>query len=258
MTFVSTFPYSRDMYIVKQYGDNTAKIIYCRQLREKGWELENEPVKKGSVNTEKLGCNLSRAKSTVRELALCNPWDWWCTFTIDKEKYDRYNLKAYFKDFAEFLHNYNRRCSDTDKVKYLFVPEQHQDGAWHIHGFIKGIRSKDIQTNKNGYLTWKQYADKFGYMSMSAIADKEKASSYVLKYMTKDTEKNVTELHSHLYYASQGLNRATELYRGKGAFFGSWDWEHEEGFCKIKNVNLKEELIEDFLEVNIYDTPTDV
>ena len=125
----------------------------------------------------------------------------------------------------------------------------HQDGAWHIHGFIMGLSENDIVVNDNGYLTWKQYNNKFGFMSMSKIEDLERCSSYALKYMTKDASKNVSELGNHLYYASQKLNVAERIYKGHGVFHGTWDWEHPDGYCKIKTIDTRYQDIEEFVEV---------
>lgn len=250
MKFRTDNPYDYDVFIVKQYGEHTVKITYCSAVREKGWEDDRTVVKKGSVNEQKLTNNLARAKCSVRELALCNQWDYWCTFTISPDKYDRYNLDTYMRNFAKFLNNYNSyKCPPEYKVKYLLVPEQHKDGAWHLHGFIKGIKPSDLYVNEHGYLTWKQYEKKFGYISMSKINNMDRCSSYILKYMTKDADKNVSDLHKHLYYASHGLERAVELYRGKGAYIGSWDWEHPDGYCKVKSIDVRSNDISDYLEV---------
>lgn len=242
-------PYQHDVYTVKQLGEHTVKIAYCSTLREPGWEDNREHVPKCSVNTEKLSNNLSRAKRMVKEYAVCNPWDYWCTFTIDPAKYDRHNLDAYNKDFKEFLHNYNRRAPEEYKVKYLLVPEQHEDGAWHMHGFIKGIKPKDLYINQYGYLTWKQYEQKFGFISMDKVKDLDRASSYILKYMTKDQDRNVSEMNKHFYYASNGLDKAVELYRGQAEYFGAWDWEHPDGYVKIKTLDTRKDNISDYMEV---------
>lgn len=252
MSFTTDCPYNYDVFTVKQLGEHIVKIAYVRAIRESGWELENDEQRKAPcevVNTDKLANNLCRAKTTVRELVLCNPWDYWCTFTISPDKYERKDLKTYFSDFAEFLHNYNRRCTETEKVRYLLVPEKHKDECWHMHGFIRGIRQKDLYTNRYGYLTWRQYEDKFGFISMSLVHDLERSSSYILKYMTKDSNKNVTARNAHTYYASKGLKRAVELYRGSGVFRGLWDWEDSDGFCKIKTIDLRKEKLSDYLEV---------
>ena len=248
MKGITKQPYKSDIITVKQYGDRL-KISWCKAVREAGWEELKSKAKKGTKNPEKLSNNLARAKSTVQELALCNPWDWWVTLTIDGEKKDRYNLENYSKDLREFIHNYNRRCPDTYKVKYVLVPEQHKDGAWHMHGLIKGIKPDDICSNGNGYKEWKQYHAKFGYISMAEIGDIEKTSSYMLKYMVKDVEKGVNGLNKQSFYASQGLERATEIYRGHGELLTEWDWEHPDGYCKIKNVDLKTDSLYNHLEI---------
>ena len=248
MRFTTDNPYRHDVYTVKQYGEHTVKIAYCSTMREAGWEDDRVHKVKCSVNDDKLSNNLARAKSTVQEYALCNSWDWWCTFTIDKEKHDRYDLDAIMRAFGEWIHNYNRKRPEY-KVKYVVVPEKHKDGAWHFHGFIKGIRHADLYVNENGYMSWKQYEKKFGYISMSQIEDLDKASSYILKYMTKDSERNVTELNKHLYYASKGLERATELYRGSAEYVGDWDWEHPDGYCKIKTLDVRKDNLHDYIEV---------
>lgn len=248
--FLTDTPYRSDIFTIKHYGEYIEKIIYVKTMREAGWEDLREHKVKGTVNNKKLSNNLARAKATVREYALCNQWDWWCTFTLNKEKYpNRADLDKYAKDFMEFVHNYNRRTPDEYKVKYLLVPEQHADGSWHMHGFIKGINPKDLVKNENGYLEWKQYRKKFGFISMDKIKDADRASSYILKYMTKDTEKNVTEINKHMYYCSKGLERAVEVYRGEGTFHGTWDWEHPEGYCKVKTIDLRKDNIHDFIEV---------
>ena len=247
MPIRSASPYKSDVYTLKRYGSNIVKISYCHVLREAGWEDEREQKKKGSVNAEKLDNNLSRAKGTVRELALCNDWDYWVTLTVSPEKYNRYDLEKYRKDLAEFIHNYNRRSNDTEKVKYLLVPEKCKDGAWHMHGFIRGIRPKDLFVNEHGYLDWKQYKKKFGFISMEKLRNKEKCASYILKYLTKDTEKTIVEINAHLYYASNGLKRAEEIYRGSAVFHGQWDWIHPDGYCKVKNVDIRRNALGDFI-----------
>lgn len=255
MALTVSTPFMRDVYTVKKYGDYTYRIIYNMCLRTKGFEefespledWDDMPNKKGSVNSSKLSNNLSRAKSRVREYVLCNPWDYWCTFTINPNLYDRYDLKTYFKDFSKFIRNYNRYCNDVDCIKYLFVAEMHQDSAWHLHGFIKGIKSKDLYINDYGFLTWKQYEKKFGFISMSKIQNLEKASSYMLKYMTKDVEKNVTDLNAHLYYCSKGLKKADVVFRGNGIFLSKWDWCSEDNYTKILTVDSREVDIDSIL-----------
>lgn len=242
-------PYQHNIFTVKQLGEHTVRVAYCSAVRDPGWEDDRGHVKKGSVNKDKLSNNLSRARNTVREYALCNPWDYWCTFTLDRQKFDRYDLDGYMSDFSRFIRNYNRFCDEDSKVRYVLVPEQHKDGAWHLHGFIKGIKSEDLYINQYNYLTWTQYERKYGYISMDRIKDIDRASTYILKYITKDMDKNTTGLHRHLYYSSKGLKTGVELFRGSAHVFGTWDWEHPDGYCKIKTLDVRKDNISDFMEI---------
>ena len=177
---------------------------------------------KGEANETKLENNLTRAKAKIFELAACNPWTWFATFTLDPAKYDRGNLRKYSKDLGQFLRDYRKRTGRD--VKYLLVPEQHKDGAWHMHGFLEGIPETDlhrfteteplplrllsrVRAGKKVY-TWKPYAARFGYSSLERIENPEASSRYITKYATKDALRSVKQLNAHIYYASQKLATA--------------------------------------------------
>lgn len=235
--------YDIDVSYIKQVAKKY-KVYNLKMVRKSG--LEGVYKKTGKGKSEgKLDHHIRRAKSKIKEYAMCNEWDWFCTFTIDKEKYDRYNLQKYYKDFGRFIVNYNRYCNDDEKVKYLFVPELHKDGAWHIHGLLKGIKSQDMFINENSYISWQQYADKFGYMSFGKIRDHEKVSSYIMKYITKDLSKTVKEYGQHLYYCSKGLKTGEVIYKGKVKLVNTdWDIETEDKLCRIKYFDDIEQLQE--------------
>ena len=244
MSISSLYPFDRDVLTIKKYGENIVKVSMLSSCRVAGFEDSFNYVPKSTVNDSKLDNNLSRAKSRVIELALCNPWKYWCTFTISPRKYDRYNLKAYKKDF---IHTLNR--SRIEKITYILIPEMHEDGAWHMHGFINGLLDSDLKLNGNGYLTWDKYNNKFGFMSLSVIRDLESTAKYSMKYMTKDSSRNVSKLGAHLYYASHGLKTAERIYKGHGEFHGEWDWSHPDGYLKIKTLDLRETTLEEYIEV---------
>lgn len=223
--------YDNDVTIIKKIGKNI-KVCNLKVVRKKGLEIENK--KNSAGNEKKMENSLSRAKSKLKEYALCNPWEYFVTLTLSPEKYDRFNLKQYQKDLSMFLNNYNKKCTEEEKVKYILVPEQHQDGSWHMHGLLKGIRKEDLYINENGYISWISYERKFGYISFGRIRDIEKTANYVMKYITKESDKNVTELNKQIYYCSKGLKTGIELYRGKAELLTEWDFETDDGFCRLK------------------------
>ena len=243
--------YDFDVTTVKQYNDYLYRVCTMGSVRKIGIEVDKQLnySPKNSVNDSKLSNNISRARTTVQEYTLCNPWSYFVTLTIDPQKYDRYNLKEFHSAFAKFLHNTNRRRAKENKIKYLLIPELHQDGAWHMHGVLYGLLPSDLKKNKNGYLTWQKYNDRFGFMSIDAIKDVERVSSYILKYINKDMEKSVIELGAHLYYSSKGLNKAETVFRGHAYLHCPYDYEHPDGYCKIKTFDTRKDNIMNYLEL---------
>ena len=176
----------------------------------------------------KLDASVSRAKRTILELALCNDWQWFCTLTIAKDNYDRKNLFAWRDSLTQWIRDQRKRGFD---LKYLLIPEQHEDGSWHAHGFLSGLPVDQLITFKDmdkagyrspggrrlpyelrnsDYYNWPAYQKKFGICSLGAIKSHVAASFYITKYMTKDKSFLVGNVGLHLYYCSRGLNRAVK------------------------------------------------
>lgn len=234
---------------IKKYGDKY-KVIWNKSVRKKGFEkikpkkdtdcLIRNPFD-GSLCEEcddflfcdskgKLDNNISRAKSMIFEYAYCNKWDYFITLTIDKEKYNRYDLKNYQKDLGKWISNYH--TNHGSKICYVLIPEQHEDGAWHMHGLISGVLSKHLEVNEHGYMDFPMYRKKFGYCSLECIRDHEAVSKYITKYVTK--ELMTAEFGQRSYYCSKGLERAKLIMRFTEVLPDSFDWEfeHQDGFCK--------------------------
>ena len=206
--------YDYNIGVLKKYNDNTYKLTRHNVLRVKGVEIDDKisDYVRG-MNDKKLLESISRTKSTIFEYGMCNNWDFFVTLTIDKSKHDRYDLKAYYSKFSQFLRNYNKRHNLN--TKYLFIPEKHKDGAWHMHGFLSGLPESHLIVNHKGYYDWIPYHDRFGYISMDKIRDKDKTSSYLTKYISKDLSNCVGELNSKMYYCSKGLKKAETIKKGR-------------------------------------------
>lgn len=238
--------FQRNVAILKSYGGHKYKLVRCSCVRTRGVELpEGHYTAKGTVNNEKLSNNIIRARSKIQEYVLCNPFDFFCTFTIDPAKYDSFHLKEYHKSLTQWIRDYNKKYGLH--IQYIFIPEKHESGAWHEHGFIMGlpldhltpftldeklpyhIRGK-IQRGEPIY-NWLPYARKFGFVDIEPIRSRERAASYVTKYVTKDLERSVTDIGAHLFYCSKGLQRAMELKRGTTAYDFPPDFENK--YCKV-------------------------
>ena len=201
--------------IVRKYGENTYKVSYHKYILKKGCRIEKRG--KGTANDKKLIQNVKRAKRTIRDYALCNEWQYFVTLTLDRCKRDRYDLKAYIKALGQRIRDINK--SRDRKIAYLLIPEQHKDGAWHMHGFINGLVDKDVTvTNvkgrKRSVYHWIDYELRFGFSDMEVIESKERATSYITKYVSKDMVNSVSEVNAKTYYCSRGLKKPVEIKRG--------------------------------------------
>jgi hypothetical protein len=150
--------------------------------------------------------------------------------TIDPKKYDRKDLKKYYLDFSQWLRNYQKKYDI--KIDYLFIPEQHKDGAWHLHGLIKGLPKEHLKINDNGYYDWYPYKVKFGFISLDFIRDREKTASYITKYISKNLSDCIKEYNAKMYYCSKGLQTSVEIKRGTMLADIVPDFENE--YVKLK------------------------
>lgn len=200
--------------------------------------------------------NISRAKSTIYELAMCNPWEYFVTMTLDAQKYDRYDLHKFKKDLSRFVRDQRQKWGAD--IKYLFIPEQHKlkEGetvpAWHVHGLLCGIKQEmlgDFPAGapavlaRNGYRNYPDYHRKFGFCSLGAIRDNSAVSAYILKYVGKQLGQGV-EVDKHLFFSSTGLNRAVEIKRGRLAVLPR-EWDYVNDYVKI--AWIEEEEIDDYI-----------
>lgn len=131
-----------------------------------------------------------RARNKVKDLVLSGNYSHFATLTFDQKKVDRYNLEAVLKAIKDWLGNRVRRAG----LNYVLIPELHKDGAVHMHGFISaydaGRNFADSgHKDKGGRIIYNLTDWPFGFTNITAIDSLEKACSYTLKYITKDSKK---------------------------------------------------------------------
>lgn len=225
-----TKAYEQNVGYLKHYADDTYRLIHMRSVRVAGLE-ERNPAKRerrSGCDADKSDGSLSRTRSAIWELAICNPWDYFVTLTLDPERRDRYDLNLIAKQLGKFINNYNFRTDAA--VKYLLIPEHHRDGAIHFHGLLSGLppshlaafklsdkipaRMKSMLREGRQLYDWPAYAKSFGFTSLETIRSPERCAAYMTKYITKELGKASVALNHHLYYCSKGLKRAEVLYRG--------------------------------------------
>lgn len=209
---------------IYRYGDRY-KINYIKRFASPELYVPDDDIRtdEEDLAVGKLVNNICRAKSNVLALGMCNPWEYFVTFTLDPRKYSRDNLSLWQKDFSHYIRN-QRQIHSLD-IKYLLIPELHKDGrSWHMHGFIMGIPwdnlldflpgQHPIRLIRGGYRWHKGINDRFGFNSFGKIQNVDAASKYALKYITKSMAARKEELGTHLYYCSRGLHRPEMIAEG--------------------------------------------
>lgn len=257
------------MAILKKYRDDYFRIVIFKSWAEINIEdvsesknKDNSKSTKNTANNEqKLQENLSRAKSMIFQLALCNNWEYFVTLTLDKEKVkDRNDLNEFKSKLSKWFNNYNYKKGTH--IKYVIIPEQHKNGSWHAHGFLMGVPTEHLTAFKTTdklptkmlsllhqgrkIYDWDAYVKAFGYITIEQVINLEAVSKYVTKYITKEIMQTKIKLNEHIYYCSHGLNRAQELYRGE--LTKNIESDYENDYIAIKTVRTLQEATKYFTD----------
>lgn len=146
--------------------------------------------------------SVSRLKSRVQELILCNKWNCFVTFTLDKAKRDRDSIDAFEALTRHLKYIRQTRCSE---LKFMLLLEQHKNGGYHGHALMylpADFIADEFIINANGYFEWVDISSRFGFMSIKPYDGTLRACNYVTKYVTKDL------IPGRVLRTSKGLNKA--------------------------------------------------
>ena len=235
----------RNTVVVKKYGNTievtffptrTAKGVNLRDIKRFNDEIAGIFPEDDNVETRKTEskrASINRTKRTIRELVACNSWRYFITITLSPAKWNRFTaegLQAVIKDMVRRWRQKKVNGSTPYAgFKYLFVPEQHESGAIHLHGVVNDIPADllcpytlaEVQSDTplpeyicNAVRDEKYVAhctewdEVFGWNTIIPIFDRDRLANYIVKYITKsiDTSPFITR-----NWSSHGLNRATQI-----------------------------------------------
>ena len=266
------YKYSRNVTTVKKYGNNYLRIQtmnvqrtpftssddedYNRieLIKSKSQKVDDELQYSDLYDVPQLNsdnCNFRLDESIIRsrrlvfEYAMSNDWQFFCTFTINQKKYNRYMLDEYHKAFSQWLRDYFRKKLGYD-VQYILIPEQHKDGAWHEHGLFFNFPHSELQEFKltadklPAYIITKiargekiyncpAYSKKFGFCTFEPVRSSEACAKYITKYITKDIAISSHEKGHKLYYVSRKLMKAENIAIGSYKGVPFYDYENQYG-----------------------------
>lgn len=214
---------------------------------------------------ERTAGNVSRAKNEILGIAMCNRWDWWVTLTVAPDRADRYDIQGLKVKIAKWMRNQRRKPMYAG-LRYILIPEQHKDGAWHLHGMLHGVIADDMSNDwdrrerlptkiRNKIASgahlywWPEYEKRWGWCTLERLKSPEDAARYCAKYAAKSIQGEVEMTGipegKNLYLASQGLARPAKISREevpdnvvltRGA---QWEWGASYWFADPRSVTRK-------------------
>jgi hypothetical protein len=201
-----------------------------------------------------LGVSIRRTRILMNMLLDMNDFDWFCTLTFDKEKLDRTDPEAVLDAYTDCIHYLSRKYP---RMRYLTVPEQHDDGCFHFHLVIGGVTPKELGlvdsgkvcchwATRKGKIASREYFEQtknereltatdglpvynitnfiYGFSTATKIANRAACNTYVKKYIDKAL--GSTDIFRKRFYYSKNLAMPVvfnELLDEIDARFGSID-----------------------------------
>lgn len=197
---------------IKVFPDETRQYMWSSKGKIRDYTLE-EPRKKTGDSIERgEEQNEKRAKQMVYDLARSNSWEYFITLTF-KDPTIRYS----YEKCCDEIKKYTKHLGKMD-CRWIIVPEQHKDGAWHFHGLIAGPIKATRATNahtgqplvdKHGREVYNLTDYKAGFTTAVKVDGSPKVATYLTKYYTKDMQ---IPKGKKRYWASRNLARPQLYY----------------------------------------------
>ena len=219
----------------KFFGSFTKVTVFSKKVFcPKNLEIKNKVKfinrsKRGNIKSDEIRADsIKRAKDKAYEICYANKFDYFITFTLDKEKIDRYDKDIILKKFKKWLNNRVERGN----FKYIIFPEYHKDGAIHFHGLCSGeLKLIDSgKRTKKGQVIYNSDSWTYGFSTVIKLEGSyERVINYIVKYISKDKKRvfgkfyfaggkdlkrEVTTIYTNISYESV---KTDKVYYIKGA-----------------------------------------
>jgi len=181
---------SYNLKIVEYQATGECEIhFYSNPIQTEINDEERRKNSKGEPDPQRSKkTSYNRTKNKVYDYARANTWDYFLTFTFNPEQTDRYSYEETSKKMAKWFNNMRQRKAPN--LKYIAVPEQHKDGAYHFHALVSNIGeislTDSLKRTKQGDIIYNLPNYKYGYTTATTVKDSLRASNYITKYITKE------------------------------------------------------------------------
>jgi hypothetical protein len=194
-----------------------------------------------------------RARENYWGYALCNHWHYFATFTVSKEKCNRYNdlsVKKLWQLFRKRLYQFDKY------TRYLCVPERHEDGALHFHCLIATDRPFTLsmyfdkgeqQYSKTGAPLWTIDLWDFGLCTLAVLPENDNQCAVVNYLIEYNTKQSNLGYGVRRFMRSQNLEnkeKETSMHldtENQAAEMGLKRYKELDNMIVYRNFNMKEE-----------------
>lgn len=200
---------------IKRYPGGTVQYMFSERVKQRDFSSDSSSVQHdgSSVERKKLE-NQSRRKQKIYDLARSNSFDWFVTLTFDPDRVDRFD----YDSCSSALYSFTHLLAKKGGFRWIIVPEQHKNGAYHFHGLIGGDLSLSRAlhpdsglplSDRSGRAIYNVTDYQAGFTTATAITDQARAASYLTKYLTKSIQ---VPRGKKGYWASRNLLKPSEEF----------------------------------------------
>ena len=101
---------------------------------------EVECYQKGIVELGRAA-SVRRSRIIMHKILDMNDFDWFVTLTFNKKRVERENPEEVYGAYKKYIDLLKKDCP---RVRYITVPERHEDDCYHFHMLIGGATIKQL------------------------------------------------------------------------------------------------------------------
>lgn len=224
--------------IVKVYP-HMLKIVIYHENQTQTIKTPKPKLTKEQKIQANIDRSVRRSKERISDIIASNQFDLWCTFTFNckgcptpcknwipgnhcicpPEQCRRLDPDICKMKITSWLKRMKVKSPD---LTYLIVPEFHEKGGLHFHGFIKASNAQLLKTgkkqNNKDILRFKSYTMGFNYV-IDISQESDTSHSKIAQYMQKYITKSMPQFHGKKrYFCSQGLDRPKVKVNGVSSY----------------------------------------
>ncbi|MFG6318406.1 MAG: hypothetical protein K1W33_00855 [Clostridia bacterium] len=165
---------NKDEYVLLDTGE----ILECNHIENRG------------QNINSIRYSISNLRNLINNNFFGGSNELWITLTFGNNKvYNPNDLCPIFEKFIKRLRYFFKDL----KLDYIYVPEPHEKGDWHIHLLLKADKSLYIENSKLNEI-WQH-----GFVKVNRLKDIDNIGAYVSAYLINIKDGEVTKKGARLY-----------------------------------------------------------